>query len=1405
MPQFNHSLIFSFTHFHLLTPNYFLIQQTALKYQLLAELLTTLEGEGFSFGLEEHLRWQRMLARLPDDLSAEQLKTIVCPLLATDETEQALVYQVFDESLARVKAINLANENATKKGWNTFIPWPWLLFWIAALATFIGILTYPVPERIPPREIDPTYATVAPGQTKQICIDQKKLADKPRMIGAQLVNRDVTESVIGTYEFKNKCLFYTAKNGKGADTIAVEFMELDGFRWYTTFYVIVDEIRMDTIEKPIAQKRINNNKALFFYKQYPFENDIRTLIVPPLSAIEEFYQKYAKWIKLLLAMAVIAILGKILLDREEKRKKLVAESAARQDALPLWQLSPNILDSTTTGTLFFNLLNKLRKRTPDDFYRLNIPKTVDKTIQKAGMVEFQYDQQTRPPEYILLVDGADHANHLSKLFELLIEHFKANEVYIERFFLHPDNELCYNEDFPKGMSLNGLQERFYNSKLLLLAANNEPKALFNKKLDHWKSAFDGWEAAALLLPIPAFATAKTDHQLQSIFELVPATMTGIDNLLDSQTGNRNRGRTIETEVDQVSEELSAKEGEIIPVLQKYFGEPITVWVAACAIYPTLHWSLTTHLGQLLDKGETPLMSLDNLFGLTSIPWFIQGAIPEEARGVLLEYLQKNHPRILDQLNTTISDLLTQEKLKEDGQIVDKQEAIIGVDKAILEKVEGDKSITKSESFANTGTTKSANFPVITKLDRKETVLDYIIPKKWQRELKQLGFPNLGNEEFWRDVVRWALPILIAALGFLWWLPEEWDNCDGELVEYVYEETPLTLCISKPEERILLNEYLARDAILLQEEAKVDSVNLATTKLLEANLPLTDAVNQANQSFLGNVAVEYFNRGVQFYNDYFQSNAASNKSDAVNTIKTEACYNFGRAVLFDSLDVDMVNAVEWCEKQKEPKTINLQGRVVDASNGLVLASAKVAFESQVTVTDSVGLFNFDVPQTVDSQLVKLTINKIGYLEKIGEYEVDKVDSNLVLIEIVSLQPDSATLKVYTINGQITDANTNQGPIVPINILIDKTLETIAKAGKFKLELAADRVSNGKVKLRIEGQGYQTIIQEIAFEENETININLEIEPILSDNFETIAAEDTDLLDSLDYLLNRILEINEAPTAINFDVPKPKMEFIEGSTFAMGDVMGDNSSDAALTHVVTLSSFYMGAYEVTFDEFDLFTDMTGDLPIGDAGWGRGRQPAFQVSWYQAIKYCNWLSEQLGYDKVYTIDENRQDPNNKNRQDRQKWTVIADWDANGFRLPTEAEWEYAARQGGEKLRFSNGKNIGNPTEINYAAIPDDNPEYLVNGVNRRQTVEVGTLPPNSEGLYEMSGNVPEWCWDWMGDYPNNAETNPTGAESGVVKILRGGSFAFPGEDAKAYSRYASSPTRVNGLGFRLCRSAK
>jgi formylglycine-generating enzyme required for sulfatase activity len=219
-----------------------------------------------------------------------------------------------------------------------------------------------------------------------------------------------------------------------------------------------------------------------------------------------------------------------------------------------------------------------------------------------------------------------------------------------------------------------------------------------------------------------------------------------------------------------------------------------------------------------------------------------------------------------------------------------------------------------------------------------------------------------------------------------------------------------------------------------------------------------------------------------------------------------------------------------------------------------------------------------------------------------------------------------------------------------------------------------------------------------------------------------------------------------------VVKPTIQWVSipAGTFVMGSPASEvNRSDDESQHEVSLSAFKMSAHEVTFAQYDVFCEATEREIPPDQGWGRGQRPVINISWDDATAFAKWM---------------------------------------GCRLPTEAEWEYACRAG-STTPFNTGENL-TTSQANYGS---------------DQTRTVGTLTSNAFGLYDMHGNVWEWCSDWHGDYPSSPQTNPKGPSDGpltTLRVIRGGSW---NDKAPHFCRSASRNKNRPGsvylnIGFRL-----
>ena len=297
------------------------------------------------------------------------------------------------------------------------------------------------------------------------------------------------------------------------------------------------------------------------------------------------------------------------------------------------------------------------------------------------------------------------------------------------------------------------------------------------------------------------------------------------------------------------------------------------------------------------------------------------------------------------------------------------------------------------------------------------------------------------------------------------------------------------------------------------------------------------------------------------------------------------------------------------------------------------------------------------------------------------------------------------------------------------------------------------------------------------------------------------------------------------------PPEGMQFIPGGMFTMGDAVGDHRTSTPL-HTVFLDPFFMNEQEITnqdmkeilqwaFDEglvvvepVDIVGPFGGRVVRNTLGAtndlygldefaeeldfengefqvleGKENHPCVYVSWYGAVAYSHFRSLKEGRETCYDLND---------------WSC--DFSKTGYRLPTEAEWEFAARGGYEGMRFPWGDtniithsraNYRSSTNFVYDVSPTRNfhPDYASQPL---RTSPIGVFPPNGYGLYDMCGNVWDWVWDWAGSYSSSTQTNPTGPATGRFRVFRGGSNFTTAERTTCAVRFLAA--HPEGLGFDI-----
>ncbi|HPY97393.1 MAG TPA: formylglycine-generating enzyme family protein [Candidatus Cloacimonadota bacterium] len=470
----------------------------------------------------------------------------------------------------------------------------------------------------------------------------------------------------------------------------------------------------------------------------------------------------------------------------------------------------------------------------------------------------------------------------------------------------------------------------------------------------------------------------------------------------------------------------------------------------------------------------------------------------------------------------------------------------------------------------------------------------------------------------------------------------------------------------------------------------------------------------------------------------------------------------------------------------------------------------AIQDVIEVSETNIMFNYELKEI---EIVLVTINSTPdgadiYIDNVNKGKTERAlflypgsynlrvqkDSYLAVDEAIEVKEKGTNSFTYRLNKNSGNLNLT---LNPTNAKVFLNNEPVSSSSRIEL-------SPGFYKIEVKADNYESFTETIEIKLGETISRSINLTPKYGDLMllanpnsasieisqnnqiiKTITGSQIVKMQEGNYEIaakasgykpynGKFTIKDQQKTELNIELQKEPdipthMVQVKGGTFQMGSNEWDFAKPI---HQVTLSSFYISKYEVTQKEWQA---VMGTNPAKFKGENR---PIEKVSWYDAVKYCNKLSEKEKLTPVYTINGNN---------------VTCNWSANGYRLPTEAEWEYAAK-GGNK---SKGYAYSGSNNIADVAWYDKN--------SGKQTHEVGKKRANELGLYDMTGNVWEWCWDWHDNsyYSKSPKDDPKGASSATNRILRGSAWDFYEELCRVAIRFSYAPDYSSSLlGFRVVR---
>ncbi|MFN0085906.1 MAG: SUMF1/EgtB/PvdO family nonheme iron enzyme [Blastocatellia bacterium] len=640
-------------------------------------LFAHLQARGFVLGVDQHLRLQLLLARIGAEVcSFEQVKTLLCPLFATNREQQREFHRLFDQFIAVSEPEaepSPAPEPAppARRSWRRFR----LTAYSSAIALLLAGTALVATER---------FRLLAG-------LDQLRLPDVPEWIPPRPIQTVIETITLGI-----------------------------------------------PIPQEITQPRP---------------------VPPPDWALDH------RWTLRMLAVALPLLAFALWqLWRWWRRRPAVERAQGRRPPFT-WpiELEPEEwrLDRSP---LYRQATRGLRRRQRDDFEHLDVPRTIEATIEARGYLRFRYRRASRVPEYLVLIDRASRHDHQARYFELLADALERDGLFVVRYFYDGDPRVCHAPP-PKPATgnrqrdryLTELQRRYPGHRLILMGSAAKLFDPVSGDYARWTELLTEWEDRAVLTPVALPAWRRRERLLGEAFTVLPGTLAGLAELAERYElplrDDPPSGETADPPPD-------VGYGVTVEELKSYLGPDAFQWLCACAFYPELQWDLTQKLGRLA-LPEAAGLDEAALWRLLRLPWFREGAIPDEIRYPLVRVLDPGRRRAIREF---LIQTLEENPADVGTFAADERRLDIAVQKAWLagdDRAARRKALEEIEDLPPGELTR--DYTIIRLLDEKPaTLLALLLPRRFRKLVYPEGLSIYSVR--WQAALAFALMAALALLG-----------------------------------------------------------------------------------------------------------------------------------------------------------------------------------------------------------------------------------------------------------------------------------------------------------------------------------------------------------------------------------------------------------------------------------------------------------------------------------------------------------------------------------------------------------------------------------------------------------------------------------------------------------------